>query len=386
MITSFREIDAVVVVHEGIPGHYNQSLGIDERIHELTGAKIYEAKVPNFEKLQRLLKVRKNLENLPTLSPDELKKWLQRAEGLQCFEEITEWFLKTGLCPEKSLIISAGSRVGAYTYAISRLLSCRSASIMLNKYLKSSNYDYVIMPEHKIYLILAETKGSLKPDNVFALHGAANRISSERLLNEGQRILQEYPEKRKKKWAIFLGGESAIQKLPSPFVQPVLEKIWEDAAKEEADIYLTTSRRTDRVVEQMIIDVFSKRENTGLIWLASEKEGNPVPGFLGIAELVYCSEDSVTMIWESLTAKKNVVLIPCQPAETRRRILLRTLRKKLGLLKGRPIRKVDDFRKKYDRIRAENWAKYIDETEKNFRAPDFDETLVISRWIVDNWH
>ena len=92
------------------------------------------------------------------------------------------------------------------------------------------------------------------------------------------------------------------------------------------------------------------------------------------------------MIWESLTAKKNVVLIPCQPAETRRRILLRTLRKKLGLLKGRPIRKVDDFRKKYDRIRAENWAKYIDETEKNFRAPDFDETLVISRWIVDNWH
>lgn len=385
MILSSREIDAVVVIHEGIPGHYNQSLGIAERIRELVGAKIYEAKVPNFEKLQRLFKVRKNLEKLPILSQGELKKWLYRAEGLQCFEEIAEWFLETGLRPERSLIISTGSRVGAYTYAISRLLDCRSASIMLNKYLKSSNYDYVIMPEHKMYLILAETREKLKPDNVFALHGAANRISSERLLSEGQQILQKYPEKRKKKWAVFLGGESAIQKLPSPFIQPVLEKIWEEAAKEEADIYLTTSRRTDKVVEQMIIDVFSKRENTGLIWLASEQEGNPVPGFLGIVELVYCTEDSVTMIWESLTAKKNVILIPCQPVETRHRIFLRTLRKKMGLLKGRPIRKVDDFRKKYDRIRAENWAKYMDETGKNFRIPDFDETLVISQWIINHW-
>lgn len=57
----------VIVLHESVPGHRNQSLGIAEELQRQSGASVVEFKVPNLRGLNRLLKVKGNLKKLPTL-------------------------------------------------------------------------------------------------------------------------------------------------------------------------------------------------------------------------------------------------------------------------------------------------------------------------------
>lgn len=377
-------IEGICVIHEGFPGHFNQSIGVAEQLTSKTGAKIIDLKVPYFDRFQRLFKIRKRPDHLEKFSQKELLEWLGKAEATSCLEEIDKWIYNEGIKSENILCISAGSRLSPYTYVLGKLFGFKTATIMLDKYMVSELFDFVIMPEHKVHLIGTAKELDEKKDRVFSLHGAANRITEQRVKLAAESFLQGDPSD-KKKWVILIGGTSANFKFESDYGKPILEKIWNEAQAEGAEIYLTTSRRTNFETEQMIREEFASRENTKLLWFASEKEGNPTPGLLGLADLVFCTEDSVSMIWETITAGKNVILIPCEPTETFFRIIFRKIRKMIGLLKNKPIIKAEMMRKKYDRLIEKKWGCYLDSPRETLVTPYFNETKLIAEWILANW-
>ena len=144
--TKLNSLKAVVVLHEGVPGHRNQSLGIAEELQKECGAEVKEFIVPNFRGIERLLKVKSKLKTLATLNLAEIEAWLEKAEGKLLMEEIQKWLEENQIKPEEVLLISAGSRAAPYTFGIAKVTGFASATLMTPKYLGTKPFDFAIIP------------------------------------------------------------------------------------------------------------------------------------------------------------------------------------------------------------------------------------------------
>jgi|GEM_PF-6475149 len=378
-------IRGICVIHEGFPGHYNQSLGIAERINDKVGCPIKEIQLSNTDKSNQFVRHRKQVQKLIASSDNDLKEWLNWSGNGEILKEIQKWIHDENLRPEEVLLLSMGSQISLFIYIIGKIVSSPTAIIGLSRYIDYRLYEYVIMPEDKLHTIYPQKVFQKNPEKVYALCGAATRMNKEFLTESKEKMLQNYPLKLGNCWGVLIGGHADSLQMHPEKMQKFFQNIRFEAETVGADIYACTSRRTPVEIEEKLVSIFKDSPNTRLLWLASEKAGNPVPGIVGLAERVYCTEDSVTMIFEVLAAKKNVILIPCEPAETPLKIFWRRLRKKIGALKNRPITKISRFRKKYDMLREKKWGQYICEPAIDFLEPDFDEASQIADWILANW-
>jgi mitochondrial fission protein ELM1 len=82
-----------------------------------------------------------------------------------------------------------------------------------------------------------------------------------------------------------------------------------------ADILLTTSRRTPPGVEQIILKELKNFERCGLCIIANQRNiPEAVGGILGLSDLVIVSGESISMVSEALSSGKNtIVFSPGEP-------------------------------------------------------------------------
>lgn len=370
-----KALRGIGVLHEGVPGHRNQSLGVAEELEKETGAPIKEFSVPNFRGIERLLKVKSKISSLPQMSLSELKVWLEKAGGNPLLQEIEEWMKEKKIDSEELLLISAGSRVAPYNFAISRILGNKAATLMTPKYLGTQPFDFSIIPSHDAMEERANQLVSL---------GAPNRIQKEKILEEGEKMLAAFPSKSQTRWVILVGGESSTFRIPPRWAAETLEPILRKAETKGIDLYIATSRRTRKETEDEIQRIFSTSSATRLLWFASERKENPVPGLLGLADRVYCTEDSISMVSEALTAGKTVTLLKTEyvkgPKETFKKMGL-----KLGFLDSRSAWKPDKFNVLYDQFREKGWL-YDEGTEPDIDPQfEFHEARRGARWILEHW-
>ena len=364
----------VIVLHESVPGHRNQSLGIAEELQRQSGAVLVEFEVPNLRGLSRLLKVKGKLKQLPNLSTPEILNWLIKAEGTLLLESVKSWLREKNIDTGNVLVISAGSRVAPYNYAVSQVLGCKSATLMTPKYLGAGPFDFSIIPVHD---------SEKEEANVLVTLGAPNRIRPEMIQVEKEKIQKEFPP-ASKSWGILIGGENSTFRIPPDWVERNLVPILQKAESEKVDIYLVTSRRTRPETEQAIKKTCSSSSSIKMLWLASERQGNPVPGVLGLSERVYCTEDSISMISETLTAGKPVVLLKTDyiqgPKEFIKKIGLKT-----GILSKRSAWKPDKFNLLYDQFREKGWLFDPQDEIKEYPKIQFHEAKRAAEWILSKW-
>ena len=367
-------LKAVGVFHEGVPGHRNQSLGITEQLQEMTGCISKEFEVPNFRGLERIRRVKGRLKKLPQLESEELSKWLTRAGGDLILNEVRCWLEEAKILPQEVLLISAGSRTAPYLLAVSRILGCQSAVLMTPKYLGTAPFDFGIIPSHDFMEERA---------NELVTLGAPNRINRDEIKSMGEVLLKEFPSQGDRRWAILIGGENSTFRIPPTWVEKSLSPILNRAQEEKVEIYLATSRRTRGETEQAIQQLCKKYSNVRLVWLASEHKENPVPGLLGLAERVFCTEDSISMVSESLTAGKPVTLLQTEyirgPKKT-----LKHWGLKLGFLSSRSAWKPDKFATLYNEFQSKGWLQEDEKKDCDVEI-QFNEAKRAAHWIIDNW-
>lgn len=372
---SEKDLRAVVVLHEGIPGHRNQSLGIAEELQRECQAVPREFVVPNFRGMARWRKVKSQLSRLGSLPLEELQAWLTQAEGESIRAEIARWLEENQWHPEQLLVISAGSRVAPYTFGIAKLLGAKAATLMTPKYLGTEPFDFSIIPAHDVVR---------EKEHQLVTLGAPNRIQKEEVQKAGEELLAEFPRKYPKAWALLIGGENSTFRLSPAWARKTLAPILKQAEEAEADLYLATSRRTRRETEEAIRQLLVNHPSVRLIWLASERSENPVPAFLGIAERVYCTEDSISMVSEALTAGKAVVLLKTEyvrgPKECLKKWGL-----KWGLLEQRSEWKPDKFQRLYDEFRQKGWLYDPDSVPATMPEFEFNEARRAAQWIISHW-
>lgn len=212
-----------------------------------------------------------------------------------CFRELT--------AVSADVVISAGSAAAPVNYLIARENQAKSLVVMRPALQPLNRFDAVIMPRHDL---VNRTRPRL-PGNVLVVDGALNLID-EAYLRDNLAALQRGcgylgPQSRPV-IGILLGGESAHFSLTPRLAERVLRQVKAAAEAIDADVLVTTSRRTSVATEQAV-----KREMAGygrckLLIIANEKNYPfAVGGILAASDIAVVSPESISMVSEAASSK-----------------------------------------------------------------------------------
>jgi mitochondrial fission protein ELM1 len=347
----------VVILSDGIRGHLHQSRGVAHWIAAATGARVIERDVPRFSGIRRFLLMKIAARKLGRATADEARRWLERAGAASLTAGIRP---DAAGSPDGVIVISAGSSAAPFTCALGRVLGAKTCVIMTPSVLGTEPFDFAILPEHDVSGH-PSPGATIPPRTVTTLAtlGAPNAIVPERLAEAAGELLRRSPPENPEApaWGILLGGDDANYAVTPSWVSKVLAPIVDRASDLGVDVYLTTSRRTSRKTEDAITELARGRSFVRMVLLASVDEYNPVPGMLGHCRRIFCTEDSVSMASEAVTAGHRVILLRVGRKKGLHMILQRLAFRLagLGLLPSRFVFGVPKFDAMFDRFRERGY-------------------------------
>ncbi len=280
---------SILVLSDGKPGHYNQSLGIIDSMKDVYA----EVKQIRFKKKWRdnTLRVITRLIYRIDISNKLIKallKWSLESSSFSQLQELGHF----------DAVLSTGSSVAAPNFWLSKIIGAKSVVCTRPSPIGIKPYDLAILPEHT----------RLQGKNVIRTFGVPNRINPEFVKAKGEELLCKINTGGKKVIGVLLGGEDPYYSIP-PDLMAVISDVLIDISKSiGVCLAVTTSRRTDPKSEEI---VHSKLSNDlcCLLVLANQQKESPVPGIIGMSEVVIVTEDSFSMVCEAASSGKKVIIL-----------------------------------------------------------------------------
>ncbi|MCX7829005.1 MAG: mitochondrial fission ELM1 family protein [Thermanaerothrix sp.] len=289
----------VLVLSDGVAGHVNQSRGVVlwlRRILEGRGltVEVHEREVPRLSGFSAA-RARASSLFLASGGRRKAREWLASFGG-----DLPD-FVKVGsLGGEGFVILSAGSRCAPYNLALGLLFGAVSVTIMTPSVLGLDPFDYAIVPEHD---------NPPRRSNVLSTLGAPNSVDPGELEERGRALAELFPPLSGMRWALLVGGDDRNYRVSPRWIRREVGVLLRRAEAFGADLYVTTSRRTSMEAEEALEKLLEGSGAVRMYLPASRCSENPVPGMLGLCTRVFCTEDSVSMVSEAVTAGHRVVLM-----------------------------------------------------------------------------
>ena len=283
----------VLVLSDGKPGHYNQSLGIMDRMRDVPMATIevrFRRKWRD-DTVRVLARLLAGVE-LPQKLIGSILKWALEGSAAA-----------TILGTERSdVILSTGSSVAAPNLLIGRLTGAKTAVCTRPSPVGTSHFDLAILPEHM--------KPRRHADNAVMTLGVPNRVTPESVEAAGNELAERLDIAGHPVIGLLLGGDDQHYSIPPALVSALSDVLLSICEETDARLALTTSRRTDPGSEDVIRSRILGDPSCCLLVLASEpQQKNPVPGILGISDVTIVTEDSVSMVCEAASSGRKIVLM-----------------------------------------------------------------------------
>ena len=280
---------SILVLSDGKPGHYNQSLGIVDAIKDIQS----EVKQVRFKRKWRdnVLRVITRLIYHIDINPEFIKGLLK-------------WSLeKTSYCELQKLghfdaVLSTGSSVAAPNFWLSRLINAKSIVCTRPSPVGINPFDLAILPEHT----------RIQRKNVVKTFGVPNRINPELIKAKGKELLRKINTNGRKVIGVLLGGEDPYYSIPPDLTNKLCDVLLDIGKETNACLAVTTSRRTDPKSEEIVRSRLSN-DSCCFLALANQQKESPVPGIIGISEIVIVTEDSFSMVCESASSGKKVMIL-----------------------------------------------------------------------------
>jgi mitochondrial fission protein ELM1 len=198
--------------------------------------------------------------------------------------------------PWPRLLIASGRQSIAPALAVRRA-SRRSTFIVQvqNPVIAPRHFDLVVTPRHD----------GVRGPNVMETRGALNRVTPALLANEADRLAPRLAHLPHPRIAVLVGGDNASYRLTPTVMGDAAEALALMARREGAALLVTPSRRTGRDNEAIL-----RARLDGLpgeIWDGAGE--NPYFGYLGLADAIIVTADSVNMVSEAATTGKPVHVI-----------------------------------------------------------------------------
>ncbi len=197
--------------------------------------------------------------------------------------------------PWPDLLIATGRQTVALATAIRRQSGGRTFCVQIqNPKVAVGRFDLIAAPVHD----------RLTGPNVVSTYGALGRVSAAKLAAEAEQFragVQDLPQPR---IMVSLGGDNGVFRMTETFIDRLGADLRQMVADTGAGLLVTPSRRTDPAMGQRLRDLL-----TGLPHLWHDGSGpNPYLGWLGLADAVVVTGDSVNMVSEACATGKPVFI------------------------------------------------------------------------------
>lgn len=283
----------VLILSDGRPGHFNQTLGIAEQLEDV------EIKIINVHYTMHifdfLVRISGFLYRFLPFNRQLINHILKTALKEECYQEC--------ISAKPALILSAGSSVAVINALLSRFKNAKSIVCMTPAFIGTDPFDLAVVPEH-----------DRPPDkkNIIKTIGAPNRINKkfmeEEIRNWNRRVEFDLFSLKRPLISILLGGSDSYFTMGTEVVARLVKEVEDFAETYNGQFLVTTSLRTPEKVENKLKSKFPD-DRCPLLIIAGEWEDNPVPMMVGISDIVIVTEDSVSMISESVSGNNKVIVI-----------------------------------------------------------------------------
>ncbi|MEW5947116.1 MAG: ELM1/GtrOC1 family putative glycosyltransferase [bacterium] len=199
------------------------------------------------------------------------------------------------------LIISAGSLTHPVTYLLGRIWNARTVVCMRPSLLSASDFDLVVAPRHDQHRCGA--------DNVIFTMGATSTITEGHIFAEGVALYSRLKGRVTRPLGLLVGGDSACNFLDVHTAKEIINETLLACEENGLTLLCCSSRRTPPAVETLMLEALEDNPLCAYLLLASRSPENPVPGIIGLSEVVVCTEDSVSMVSEIITGGRSAVVV-----------------------------------------------------------------------------
>lgn len=282
-----------ILLSDRKPGHYNQSLGVIERLPECE----YHWIDVKFRSKQRdnLLRVLMCL-----FGGFRLPRWLIKA----CLHIVLQRdTLETIYAVAPDFILSTGSSVAAPNLLIGQLLDAKTVTCRRPSPVGIQHFDLAILPQ-----MYWSRRNRI---NVCKILGVPNRVRPEKLEMQRKELQTDLDLSDQKRIGILIGGEDRYDTITETTADRLIEVLQGFATKRDSQLLLTTSRRTPLPVENLISKRLSNAQHCPILVLAHGKNSltDPVGTIFALSDVIIVTEDSFSMVCEAASSGKRVIIL-----------------------------------------------------------------------------
>lgn len=171
---------------------------------------------------------------------------------------------------------------------------------------KPADYDAVVVPAHDAKGLW----GSHAPQVVMTV-GAPNRVTVEKVRDEAQRWSQRLQGCTSPAIAVLVGGSSGHGVFTANDARNLIESALLTAKNEGGSLLVSTSRRTGAEATRAVVSVLRSQKTVPYhFWQPDDPNArdNPYMAYLGKADAVIVTPESVAMVSEAATVGKCVYI------------------------------------------------------------------------------
>ena len=285
----------VVILSDRKPGHYNQSLGIVEKMPECQTAWL---------EIQFRHKWRDNL----------LRVFMCIFGGTPLPMSLIHTLLRWSLIPESynplaqlhtaDIILSTGSSVAAVNLLLGRLLSAKTVTCRRPSPIGTRYFDLAILP------MISWHQASPK-DNICRTIGVPNRISPDVLDARRKQLKDELNLSDCPRIGVLLGGTDRHETITVEDAERLGEVCQATAERVNAQIFVTTSRRTPQDVTAHLVSTM-KHINWCPFFVTPDTPSaleDPYQAILAASDLLIVTADSFSMVCEAASSGRRVAVL-----------------------------------------------------------------------------
>ncbi len=198
--------------------------------------------------------------------------------------------------PWPDLLIGTGRQSVAPSLAVRKQSGGRTFTVQIqDPQIAPHHFDLVVVPRHD----------RLRGDNVLVTRGALHRVTPRILADAAARFAQRLDHLPRPRIAVLIGGDNGVYRLTPAIMGAVAERLAGLTRSAGAGLMVTPSRRTGADNETIL-----RNRLSGLpaeLWDGTGE--NPYFGYLGLADAVVVTCDSVSMTSEACSTGKPTYVI-----------------------------------------------------------------------------
>lgn len=198
--------------------------------------------------------------------------------------------------PWPDLLIATGRGSIAPSLAARKLSGGRTFTVQIqDPQISPANFDLVVVPRHD----------RLRGPNVMATRGALHHVTPAKLAAAAERFGPALAHLPRPRVAVLVGGDNGVYRLTPAIAATLADRLAELCSRHGAGLMVTPSRRTGAENEAAL-----RERLAGLPAVVWNMEGeNPYFGYLGLADHVVVTCDSVSMASEAASTGKPVYVV-----------------------------------------------------------------------------